>query len=260
MAHAYFPFYPGDFLAGVQGFTKPQRGDYITLLCYQWANGQIPADEDELQMVCGGPVHQKVLAKFPGGINARLEKERGKADQKSAGAIEANRVRWEKVRSQQDSERSPSGLRTDSERIKIGSNADIQQEQEQESKQEQKQVSPVKPGKKVRTKIEDFPEDFQKAWAVCHPKSKERSGTADAFKAWESSGASKEPEKAIAAIAAISKSHDWTKDGAQYAKGLGAWLKTGAWMEAATDGQTLIPETPAYGRKLNFEEMRKRND
>lgn len=123
--------------------------------------------------------------------------------------------------------------------------------------EKQSEKQPGKPGKKVRTKLADFPEEFQAVWSAASPEARDRSGLLVAFKAWGESGAAKDPQMALRAVCAIAQTRDW-KNG--FAKGLHIWLKNGGWMEAATDSQTLSPETPAYGRKINFEEMRHRND
>lgn len=89
-----FQFYADDFLAGVADMTQAEVGAYILLLCHQWSRGIIPADADRMQMIAKGPVSDHVVAKFPGGKNARLESEREKqADFRSKQAEKAAR-RW----------------------------------------------------------------------------------------------------------------------------------------------------------------------
>ena len=87
-------------------------------------------------------------------------------------------------------------------------------------------AAPGKPGKK-RTKLEDFPEGFRRLWLAGAPESRARSGLAEAFKAWQGSGAAKDPERAISAISAMVKSRAWQGG---YAPGLHRWLKAGGWM------------------------------
>jgi len=50
-----FQFYPADFLAdeNVALMSLAARGAYITLLCYCWREGSIPADMDKMGRLCG---------------------------------------------------------------------------------------------------------------------------------------------------------------------------------------------------------------
>lgn len=50
-----FQFYPADFLADehVALMSLAARGAYITLLCYCWREGSIPAETDKLARLCG---------------------------------------------------------------------------------------------------------------------------------------------------------------------------------------------------------------
>ena len=75
-----FQFYADDFLAGVADMTQAEVGSYILLLAHQWSRGEIPADANRLALVAKGEASAHVLAKFPGGKNARLEVERKKQD------------------------------------------------------------------------------------------------------------------------------------------------------------------------------------
>jgi len=46
-----FQFYPSDFVGGTMGCTAEQCGAYILLLCYQWMNGYVPDDMDEIESI-----------------------------------------------------------------------------------------------------------------------------------------------------------------------------------------------------------------
>lgn len=76
-----FQFYADDFLAGVADMTQAEVGAYILLLCAQWSRGAIPTDPARAAMIAKGEVSPHVMAKFPGGINPRLEQERQKQAQ-----------------------------------------------------------------------------------------------------------------------------------------------------------------------------------
>jgi hypothetical protein len=43
-----FPFYPQDFLFATRLFTREERALYFELLCYQWMQGSLPIELDQL--------------------------------------------------------------------------------------------------------------------------------------------------------------------------------------------------------------------
>jgi uncharacterized protein YdaU (DUF1376 family) len=82
-----FDFFPDDFIAGTYHLPAEAVGIYVRLLCYQWNNGSIPSDENDLARVAGVDAdamrtHMRtVMLKFMpdgcGGLkNSRLERER----------------------------------------------------------------------------------------------------------------------------------------------------------------------------------------
>jgi uncharacterized protein YdaU (DUF1376 family) len=82
-----FDFFPDDFIAGTYHLPAEAVGIYVRLLCYQWNNGSIPSDENELARVAGVDAdamrtHMRtVMLKFVpdecGGLkNTRMERER----------------------------------------------------------------------------------------------------------------------------------------------------------------------------------------
>lgn len=115
-----FDFFPDDFIAGTYHLPAEAVGIYVRLLCYQWNNGSIPADETELARVAGVDAdamrtHMRtVMLKFTpdecGGLqNARLEREREhklSVIEKSKAAADS---RWakEKARKEADSTKKP---------------------------------------------------------------------------------------------------------------------------------------------------------
>lgn len=233
MAMPYFPLYPADYLSGTQRFTAAQHGQYILLLLEQWAEGRIPDDPEVLTVICKGSVPgPAVLAKFPDGINPRLELERVKAAGKSEKARHSVAVREAKraARSSNDGSNDDqgSGIERSIERSSIKIKSKIKsniQEQEQDSCPPQ--AAPGKPEKSVKSKLEDFPEDFQFVWKATTPESRQRSGLLAAFTAWRESGAEKEADRAKKAVSAMAQTKSW-KEG--FAPGLHRWLKSGGWM------------------------------
>lgn len=110
-----FDFFPDDFIAGTYHLTPEAVGIYVRLLCYQWNNGSIPSDENELARVAGVDAdamrtHMRtVMLKFMqdecGGLkNARLERER----EHKLSVIEKSRAaadsRWAKEKARKDAE------------------------------------------------------------------------------------------------------------------------------------------------------------
>lgn len=88
-----FQFYPGDFLSdeNVAAMSLEERGAYITLLCYCWKEGSIPAETKRIARLLG--VRSQVITRLwpglepcfreasgkPGRlVNPRLERERRK--------------------------------------------------------------------------------------------------------------------------------------------------------------------------------------
>src|SRR5436190_21583416 len=86
----WFPFYAADWLADldVAAMWLAEQGAYMRLLAFQWREGAIPSEPARICRLLGAPypVTQPdldldlVLAKFPGGKNARLERERQYAE------------------------------------------------------------------------------------------------------------------------------------------------------------------------------------
>lgn len=94
-----FQFYVDDFIGGVADMTQAEVGAYILLLCNQWNRGEIPPDAERAALVAKGPVTPHVLAKFPGGKNARMEFERANQaawrEKQRAAGIASGRARRE---------------------------------------------------------------------------------------------------------------------------------------------------------------------
>ena len=78
-----FQFYAADFYDSAAILDQHETGALIRLICQQWTRGGLPANQQLLERLAGGPVSETVLAKFPqcpDGIrrNERLEFERQK--------------------------------------------------------------------------------------------------------------------------------------------------------------------------------------
>lgn len=96
-----FQFYPSDFLVGTMRLSTEEIGAYILLLCYQWDQGGIPADQEQCARIarCRTDAIASIWHKF--GIcegstvkNKRLEEERAKqTERREAQAANASK-RW----------------------------------------------------------------------------------------------------------------------------------------------------------------------
>jgi uncharacterized protein YdaU (DUF1376 family) len=78
-----FPFYAQDFLTGVMHLTMEERGQYITLLSYQWEHDEIPKKRLGLLVGCAWEnLSPELKSKFDETelsiVNKRLEDERDK--------------------------------------------------------------------------------------------------------------------------------------------------------------------------------------
>ena len=110
-----FDFFPDDFIAGTYHLPAEAVGIYVRLLCYQWNNGSIPSDQNELARIAGVDAdamrtHMRtVMLKFVqaecGGLqNERLEREREhklSVIEKSKNAAD---TRWAKEKARKDAE------------------------------------------------------------------------------------------------------------------------------------------------------------
>lgn len=104
-----FDFYPERWTHGTRHLTKVERCDYLDLLCQQWTDGRLPADDATTARLLGyrkaTDIPEAVLIKFPRDEhgfrrNARLEQEREKQLERIAkrklGASKTNQKRWGK--------------------------------------------------------------------------------------------------------------------------------------------------------------------
>ena len=98
----YFPFFPGDYLADTMGLSCCQHGVYLLLLAASWQRGPLPDDMDHLSRLTAAPPIEAlryILESYwtpseRGWINARLERERTRLENKSRKASMAALTRW----------------------------------------------------------------------------------------------------------------------------------------------------------------------
>jgi uncharacterized protein YdaU (DUF1376 family) len=103
--YPWFPFYAADWTLSVVGMNATQRGIYISLLAYQWANGYAPAMREQCARIAGAhPMQDEdwdaVRVKFAVDgdrmRNLRLEECRGVCKSRSDNAKRAAAASWEK--------------------------------------------------------------------------------------------------------------------------------------------------------------------
>ena len=104
-SYPWFPFYAADWTLSVIGMNATQRGIYISLLAYQWANGHAPAEREQCARIAGAYPMQEddwlaVRAKFhiegDRMVNLRLEECRGVCKSRSDNAKRAALAKWQK--------------------------------------------------------------------------------------------------------------------------------------------------------------------
>lgn len=74
----YMPLMIGDWLKGTRGMKAEVRGVYINLLLYQWDNGYLPSDFEELCLIDPElpKVWDKLKSKFPEIENGKLQNKK----------------------------------------------------------------------------------------------------------------------------------------------------------------------------------------
>jgi uncharacterized protein YdaU (DUF1376 family) len=101
--YPWFPFYAADWTQGTAHMTATQRGIYISLLAYQWANGSVPACAEQCGRIAGAYAiadadWDAVASKFvtDGEVmrNSRLEECRVSNNKRSDSAKRAAQARW----------------------------------------------------------------------------------------------------------------------------------------------------------------------
>lgn len=123
------------------GMRAEEVGAYIRLLCYQFGNGAIPIDDMEaVEIIAGTKRLDKVLKKFPGGVNGKLKGVKEEGDRisekrKQAGSIGGTQTQAKLKQStkQKSSKKSDSDTELKSELYSdINSNTKINKESEGE--------------------------------------------------------------------------------------------------------------------------------
>lgn len=98
----WFPLYAADFLTDTQAMSHEALGAYFRLLCYQWINGTVPRPPLQMSRIIGCTLDEldtlwiELEPKFEGDHvtvrNARLERERDRADKISQGRAVGGRA------------------------------------------------------------------------------------------------------------------------------------------------------------------------
>lgn len=119
----FFKFFPADFLTDTMAMPVETRGLYITLLCYQWLNGSIPADDAGVARICSittaelqphlSYIDEKFVNKGEHNrtrVNRRLERERQRAhafrESRAAAGRKSGEQRRKKARTKDERNRT----------------------------------------------------------------------------------------------------------------------------------------------------------
>jgi len=116
--HFYFPFYTKEFISATVGMRAEEVGGYIRLLCYQFDNGILPINNmEELEIIAGTKRLDKVIKKFPKGVNDKLSKVKTEGERISNVRREAVNIRYKPHTKdlQKDNKTSDSDSDSDSE-------------------------------------------------------------------------------------------------------------------------------------------------
>lgn len=238
-----FPLYSADFLVGVSELTMEERGQYITLLCFQHQRGHLT----ERQMSSLGNVSEYVLKHFErdeNGLfyNVRLEyeiqKRRQYREQLKINGRLGGRPPLKPKENQMVFEEKPNGFdlvnqkgnqnessRVENENINENKDIDIDNKKIGSGEEEKKE----KEERKSQTDI--YIERFERFWKV-YPK---KVGKGDARKIWARLRPSEELTlRMINAVEVAKKSVQWTKDGGQYIPNPSTWLNQARWEDELT--------------------------
>lgn len=93
----WMPLYVQAFVADTRDMTLEEKGAYMDLLIHQWLNHELPQDEDRKRRLTGSTSRQwariwpALEPRFPGGVNAKLERVRSKHLARSKAGKKSNK-------------------------------------------------------------------------------------------------------------------------------------------------------------------------
>jgi len=103
MSRPWLALYPTDYLADTRDLSAEEHGVYCVLLMEAWLRGPLPDDLDRLRRMAAGAQSQSVrlvLERYwtrgpDGWTNARLERERARAEEQSQKQRRKAALRWD---------------------------------------------------------------------------------------------------------------------------------------------------------------------
>ena len=226
----WFKFYPSDFMAGVAELTSEERGSYISLLCHQWATGDLPGERMRMERLAGGPVSDAVAGKFVPAttegrvFNVRLESHREEAQRRGNAGTAAAAKRWDK---QTDATAlrphcadDATALRPDMQLLEARG-----QRLEDRGERAEPETTPLKPPAKRVAIVDDadagYPDEFLRIWNAW-PQGK-RGNKGAALKAWKKAKALRSVDFMLKSIEAH-KAHDPKWWEGEYIPHASTWL------------------------------------
>lgn len=230
-----FQFYASDYLSSskVQRMSLEAEGAYIRLLAYNWQDGSIPADIDQLARMC--KVTSRKMAVLwsdylkdcfvlvdaePGKyVNVRLEEVRANmAEYRSKQSVNGKTgaaARWGKRRRHGKANTDANGTA-----IATGMATGM-------ANDSSPSPSPIIPPKVPHSgDRREYPSDFEEFWKA-YP---EKTGKRAAFVVWKQIKPDAELlSKMLKTLEWQKASFDWTKENGKYIPDPERWLKKGRW-------------------------------
>lgn len=250
----WFKFYPSDFMSGVAELTSEERGSYVSLLCHQWATGDLPGERMRMERLAGGPVSDAVAGKFvpaktEGRVyNVRLESHREEAQRRSiAGKTAVDRREEKRVSADQPPiiDRSSTDEAPMHQRLEARG-----QRLENRGETAEPETPPLKPPAKRVAIVDDadagYPDEFLRIWNAW-PQGK-RGNKGAALKAWKKAKALRSVEFMLKSIEAH-KAHDPKWWEGEYIPHASTWLNQRGFDTDPTP-QTAPKRFDANGREL----------
>jgi len=226
-----FPFYPTDFLMGTMFLSTEEVGAYIRLLCYQWQEGKIPENSENLKKISGisRKKLENVLKKFQRYeensefflVNDRLEVVRGEREQ----FIEIQRANGKK--GGRPPKQKPEGL----ENPRVSQDI-TQTKPELTLPSPSPSPSPLIPpnpqgGGDDEKEKSQYPKAFEQFWEA-YPKKKAKGA---ALIAWKKAKDKPEIENLIEIIEENKESKEWKKENGQFIPYPATWINEKRWLD-----------------------------
>lgn len=239
-------FYTSDFLTGVSGLTMEERGQYITLLCFQHQQG--PLSEKQIRLSVG-VISDDVRAKFK--VNSEgllfnermlLESEKRKAYTVSRQINGSHGGRPPKTSENHMDNHMDNHMGNHSENENINRNINISISNNRGTNIGECSKSPQMTKKCTSNEVL-----FDRFWEA-YPKKKAK---VEARKRWDKLKVTDAlAQTMLDAIAEQKKSADWTREAGRFIPYPATWLNQGRWLDELSASE---PNTAAPPRFSDFD-------